>query len=49
MEEGAVDGTVLGNVALDNSSFDLRDFNVDCDNNMWKANWFKTSNQDCIK
>ena len=30
-------------------AFDLRDFNLNCDNNTWKSNTFGSNNQPCIQ
>ena len=48
IEVGAVNSTILGNTALDNGSNDLIDVNVNCDNNQWVGNRFRTSNESCI-
>ena len=50
LDEGAIDSTILGNLALSNKADDLSDGNSDCDNNTWRLNRFKTTNQpNCIR
>ena len=46
---GFQDNTIFGNVALRNGTIDMRDDNLNCGNNRWKNNVFKTSKpEDCI-
>jgi len=46
---GVINSSLLGNVALGNTGFDLFDGNDECDDNKWKWNWFKTTNNpSCI-
>jgi parallel beta-helix repeat protein len=57
---GALDNTIRNNVAVRNSalpfipnanfgqSFDLKDGNVNCDNNVWFGNRYRTFNQPCV-
>ena len=43
VQEGALDGALLGNVSLRNAIQDLTDENEHCDNNTWQGNRFRTS------
>ena len=46
---GAINSTLLGNVARRNTVIDLVDQNADCDNNQWVGNRFRTADPaDCI-
>lgn len=44
----SVDNEIEENTALNNTSNDLFDENLDCDNNEWEDNRFNTANQPCI-
>jgi len=52
VEFEASGNSMLGNKAADNNktsgSFDLADFNSNCDSNIWRGNQFRTANQQCI-
>jgi parallel beta-helix repeat protein len=45
----SLDNEIEENTALNNGSVDLRDDNVNCDNNAWEDNTFGTANQPCIE
>jgi parallel beta-helix repeat protein len=58
--QGALDNTIRNNLAVRNSalpfipnanfgqSFDLKDGNANCDNNLWFGNRYRTFNQPCV-
>jgi parallel beta-helix repeat protein len=46
---GSTKNSVRGNTAQTNTSFDLREDNTNCDNNVWMNNVFNTANQACIQ
>jgi parallel beta helix pectate lyase-like protein len=46
---GSTGNSIIRTIAADNAVFDLQDDNPDCDNNRWRANVFRTSNNACIR
>ena len=49
LDQGVTNSEVHGNIAFGNKGTDLLDENVDCDENKWRFNFFKTRNQKCIR